>query len=238
MPRDRTDADLVDLLGDTRAQVVERLREGAQSVADLAAHLGLSTVAIRRHLQVLERDGMVVAETVHRDRRGRPGAEYRLTARARRLFPDRSAELASELLSYIEQEFGRRAMLGFLKWRTAKHQSRFALAADGENTASRAEGLAALLSQEGFAAEVEPITTPDGATTLKLVQGHCAIREVAEAHPELCAYEAAMFQTALGAPVSRRETIAGGADHCTCHITPTATDPTSQHPRSTHGHPG
>ena len=62
------------------------------------------------------------------------------------------------------------------------------------------------------------IDVPEGATMLELRQEHCAIADVARDHPELCAYEAAMFQRVLGASVSRRETIAGGANACVCTI--------------------
>jgi predicted ArsR family transcriptional regulator len=59
---------------------------------------------------------------------------------------------------------------------------------------------------------------------LQLRQDHCAIKAVAEEHPELCAYEASTFRKLLGAKLSRRQTIAGGADACICHITPIPDD--------------
>jgi predicted ArsR family transcriptional regulator len=219
----RTSADttLLDLLGDTRAQVAELLRAGPLTVADLSRALGLSEVAADRHLQVLERDGLVSAETVRRDGPGRPRQQYTLTDRARRLFPDRSADLANELLDYLEAEHGRQALLGFLRWRAQRHGTRYAGELDtAAGTGSRAELLARLLSDEGFAAHVSEVTTPEGATVLELRQEHCAIKDVAEEHPEVCSFEAAVFQKVLGAGVTRKQTIAGGAGACVCHITP------------------
>jgi predicted ArsR family transcriptional regulator len=212
-------ATLLDLLGDTRAQVVELLRGRPATASELAGELDLSVVAVRRHLQVLERDGLVDAETVRRDGPGRPSARYALTARARLLFPDRSADLANELLDYLEEVHGRQALSGFLRWRQARHGGRYAAALDGAgDVGARVEALAQLLSDDGFAAEVTPIRTPDGATVLELRQQHCAIREVAEEHPELCAQEAATFKRVLGTKVTRTSTIAGGADACVCHV--------------------
>ncbi len=63
------------------------------------------------------------------------------------------------------------------------------------------------------------VDLPDGATVLQLTQGHCAVREVAREHPEICAYEAALFRRLLGTKVSRRQTIAAGAGECICYIT-------------------
>lgn len=211
---------LIDLLGDTRAAVVDRLRQGGAGAAEIAGSLGLSDVAVRRHLRILERDGLVQSRTERPSGRGRPGARYTLTARARKLFPDRSADLAGELLDWLQEAHGRSALREFLRWRTDRHEARYAAAVDGagDDPEARAEALAAVLSEDGFLASTTGDLLPDGATELALTQGHCAIRDVAAAHPELCAYEAAMFQRVLGAPVSRRQTIAGGADACVCHI--------------------
>lgn len=216
---DHADATLVDLLGQPRARIVDLLRRGARCVAELAEDVGVSEVAVRRHLQVLEREGLVVSRTVRRDGPGRPSAQYALTRKARRLFPDRSAEFANELLRYLETEHGRGALLAFLRWRAERHGDRYALAvADADGPVERADRLAQALSDDGFLAEVAEVAGSDGHRLLELRQGHCAVRDVAEQHPEICAYEAALFRSVLGAKVSRRQTIAGGAGECVCHI--------------------
>lgn len=229
---------LVDLLGDTRAAIVHALRGGRRSVAELHGIVDLSEVAVRRQLQVMERDGLVASETVRRDGPGRPGAAWHLTERGRRLLPDASAELADELLTYLEDVHGRRELLAFLRWRSERNQARYAPAVDGDAVGERVAQLAAALSDDGFLSEVDVITAPDGATVLELRQEHCAVRETAEAHPELCAWEAAMFSRVLGAKVSRKSTIAGGAAACVCHIEPggdaaalPSTEPTADGPR-------
>lgn len=218
---------LVDLLGETRAQVVELLRRQPHTVADLAAALSLSEVAIRKHVAALERDGLVDAETVRRDGPGRPASAYALSAKGRRLYPDQSAAFASDLLDYVESTYGRQALLGFLRWRQARQGDHFRDAlADAETPQERVQRLAEVLDAEGFMAKV---TAPEGGHVLELTQHHCAISEVAREHPELCAYEAAAFQKVLGVPVSRRETIAGGAPACVCTIRTPDTGVTDGH---------
>lgn len=205
---------LLDLLGDTRARVVLEVHDRARGVAEIAEALELSEVAVRRHLHVLEQDGLIDAETVRRDGPGRPAARYRLTERGRRLLPDRSAQLANELLEFLEAEGGRSAVLRFLRWRRARHQDRYAAGLDeGASPAERAEQLAQMLSEDGFPSRLEA-----GDGTLTLRQQHCAIRDVAAEHPELCAFEKAMFRDLLGVDATRRETIAAGHDACRCHL--------------------
>lgn len=224
-----SDADaLVDLLGETRARIVDRLRRGARSVPELAAELGLTEVAVRRHVVVLDRDGLLSAETVRKPGRGRPVACYALTDKARRLYPDGSAAFANELLTFLEEEHGRPALLGFLRWRQERQGARYAAALAQAHPADHEEAataLAGLLSDDGFLSEVATVTDGEGRTHLELRQGHCAIKDVAEEHPEVCAYEAALFQKLLGGKLSRRQTIAGGADACVCHLTAAGEDP-------------
>lgn len=219
-PPTSADGALIDLLGDARAQVVDLLRTRRWSVAELASALGVSEVAVRRHLQSLERDGLVDGETVRHGGRGRPSTAYGLTDKARRLFPDRSAQLANALFEYLETAHGRSAVRAFLRWYAERQGERYAaeLQACGDDPAERATRLAKLLTEDGFLSEVTTIETPEGATILQLRQGHCAVKDVASAHPELCAYEAALFKRLLGRKLSRRQTIAGGAGECICHI--------------------
>lgn len=218
----------MDLLGETRAQVVDTLRPAPASVAQVAARLELSEPAVRRHLQVLERDGLVVAETVRRQGPGRPTTRYALSDRARRLYPDHSADFANELLDFVENEHGRHSLLQFLRWRQGRQAARYAAElADVHDPGERVARLAELLSADGFLADVSETVGPDGRPLLKLHQGHCAISDVAAEHPEICAYEAALFQRLLGGRLSRRLTIAGGDGICVCTITPPDSIPTT-----------
>lgn len=211
---------LIDLLGDSRAAIVDALRQGPRQVGELAQLLGVTPQAVRRHVTSLEAEGFITSQTVRRAGPGRPASAYELTARGRSLYPDRSKELAAEALSWIEQAHGREALQAFLRWRVERHGSRYAeaLADAGEGVEARATRLAQLLSEDGFLAEVDVMTAADGRQVLQLRQGHCAIADVAREHPELCAHEAGLFRRLLGTKVSRRQTIAGGATSCVCTV--------------------
>ena len=221
---------LTDLLGDTRARVVELVRDQPRSVATLAAELGLSEVAIRRHLAVLEEEDLVVGETVRRPGPGRPGTIYRTTERAARLFPDRTAELANELLDFLTDRLGPEAVREFFRWRQERVKARYANALAGTGGRDdQVARLADLLSEDGF-----PSTVQADGGGLALTQGHCAIREIAEAHPEVCQVEAEMFEDLLGVGVSRSLTLARGATHCVCEIPAGALDEEAPEPAQQH----
>jgi predicted ArsR family transcriptional regulator len=216
-----TGASLVGLLGETRATLVEHLhRTGAQPVAAIAAHLGVSEVATRRHLGILLTEGLVEVREA-RASGGRPATCFALTERADRLFPQSYDRFANELLDFLTAEHGRDGLLAFLRWRVDREVDAFAETIEDGPLEQRVAQLAAALTQAGFLADV---VESDGATkglpTLRLIQHHCVIQGVAREHPEICTYEAAAFSRALGTDVkvSRQETIADGAPACVCTV--------------------
>jgi predicted ArsR family transcriptional regulator len=212
---------LVGLLGEQRAAAVGLLhREGAQPVAALAAHLGVSEVATRRHLAVLVEEDLVEPRE-QRASGGRPAVCYGLTERAQRLFPQSYDRFAQELLDFLTATQGRDGLLAFLRWRVDREVDSLApTVADGP-LAERVARLAGALTDAGFAADVATDPAPAGRISLRLVQHHCVIQDVAREHPEICTYEAAAFARALGTDVevSRGETIATGSSACVCTVT-------------------
>lgn len=214
-------ASLVSLLGEQRAAIVELLRsEPGRSVGELAEHLGISEVATRRHVNVLVDDGYLQGETVNQGR-GRPATRYQLTEGARRLFPQRYASVADELIQFLTDEHGREGLRAFLSWRLARETASYQESITAEELEDRLEQLADALSEKGYAAHVRS----DGEGYV-LEQTNCAIYDVAREHPEMCAYEAATFSEVLGREVvlNRRETIAAGDHVCVCSVTPRSAD--------------
>ena len=214
-------ASLVGLLGVSRAAIVDHLhRSGAQPVAALAVHLGISEVATRRHLGVLTEDGLV-EEREPRASGGRPAACFALTDRAARLFPQSYDRFANELLDFLTAEHGRDGLLAFLRWRVDREVGALTDAVQGGTLEERVVRLAEALTSAGFVADVVRDDTPNALPTLQLIQHHCIIEGVAREHPEICSYEAAAFSRALGTDVqlSRRETIADGSPACVCTVT-------------------
>jgi predicted ArsR family transcriptional regulator len=158
---------LVSLLGEMRATIVEDLRrEEDRSVAELAELLGISEVATRRHLSVLEDEGLVAAHTVNQGR-GRPAARYHLTEDARRLFPQGHDQLAAEVLDFLADEHGRDGLQSFLRWRMQRQIEGLRGAVTAEDLHGRLEQLAGALSDAGYEARCAPTArgSPSSSTT-------------------------------------------------------------------------
>ncbi|MFL6070900.1 MAG: helix-turn-helix transcriptional regulator [Actinomycetes bacterium] len=199
------------------------LSEGPATASMLAARLGISATAVRRHLDFLAEAGLVVAS----DRppfgqapvrgRGRPARTFSLTAAGRSQFPSDYAGLASEALSFLGDVGGPAAVAAFAESRAAdlERQLRERLGEDwrGAGDVEQVRAFAEALSEAGFATSVE--AAPTG---VQVCQHHCPVSHVAEEFPQLCEAETEAFARLVGRHVQRLATIAHGDGVCTTVI--------------------
>ncbi len=202
------------------------LQRGPQHASDLAEQLGLSPAAIRRHLDALVADGLLVEReprpSAHRGR-GRPARTYALTDAGRAAFPHAYDDLANTALRYLRDAGGEQAVTAFAEHRaeTLAAKLRAAVPADAPLPA-RAEALAAALSEHGYASTTaavgEDAAGAQDVHGVQVCQHHCPVAHVAAEFPELCEAETRAFAAVLGTYVQRLATIAHGDGVCTTHI--------------------
>lgn len=215
----------VALLGQTRAAILDHIQQhGTATVQDLANLLGISVVAVRRHLELLCNDELIVRQRASAEGRGRPATLYRLSEAAAALFPQRYDAFADDVLNYLAQRGGNDSVREFLSWRRERDIATLREAVTAESLHGRLEQLAQALSHAGFSASI--VQEEAG---FALVQNHCAIAGIARDYPEVCSYEASAFAEVLGDDVdlARRSTLAHGGSHCVCSVTPRQADPLS-----------
>ncbi|HET6876727.1 MAG TPA: metalloregulator ArsR/SmtB family transcription factor [Jatrophihabitans sp.] len=198
------------------------LERGPQSAAALAERLGLSAAAIRRHLDALVAEGVLVERdprpSAHRGR-GRPARRYALTDAGRAAFPHAYDDLASTALRYLRDTGGEAAVTAFAEHRADGLAAR--LAADVDHSAPvpvRAAAVAEGLSEHGYASTTETVDNVRGVAGVQICQHHCPVAHVAAEFPELCEAETRALEQVLGTYVQRLATIAHGDGVCTTHI--------------------
>jgi predicted ArsR family transcriptional regulator len=192
------------------------MEEGPATAGALAAKVGCSATAIRRHLDTLTADGRVVGRDARGPRgRGRPARVFALTEAGRQTFPHTYDDLASAALRYLAQAAGGDAVTAFATERVSalEERCRAAMENAGDDPLARAEALAAALSAEGYAASASAL-----AGGGQLCQHHCPVAQVAAEFPQLCEAETAVIGRLLGSHVQRLATIAHGDGVCTTHI--------------------
>lgn len=195
--------------------MVSSMADGARTAAELSDELGISQVAVRRHVARLLDEGWVAGRTADPDGPGRPVTRYHLTTDGHQLLPQGYAALAQELLAFISETTGTDGLAAYLDWRSRRRVGRLADAIDADDLDGRLAQLAEALTQAGSTATVD--VSDDG---MILRQHHCTVMDVAREHPELCHAEAAEFSRVLGDGVrlERGASRASGDRTCECAV--------------------
>ncbi|MGN6473504.1 MAG: helix-turn-helix transcriptional regulator [Mycobacteriales bacterium] len=201
----------------TRDRVAGSLLEhGPSTAAELAARLGLTTAAIRRHLDAAVADGLIVArdERAHGRRgRGRPAKRFSLSEAGHDAGPTAYDDVAIEALRYLRDAVGEGAVEDFARQRMAAWEARYAERIASLPLDERAAALAEALADDGYASTVH-----DTALGVQVCQHHCPVQHVAEEFPVLCEVETEAIGRLVGRHVQRLATIARGDGVCTTHI--------------------
>ena len=206
--------------GRTRDRVSALLLEhGPQTATELAARLGISPAAVRRHLDALVGAGRLeerLSREAHRGR-GRPARRFHLTDAGRSSFPHAYDDLALTALRYVAASGGPDAVRAVAEQQLAGLEQRASSAVEaatsGGAPVDRAQALAVALTAEGYAATASAISGGG-----QLCQHHCPVAHVAAEFPQLCEAETAVIGRLIGTHVQRLATIAHGDGICTTHI--------------------
>jgi predicted ArsR family transcriptional regulator len=199
---------------------------GPVTTSELAEHLGLTSAAVRRHLDHLETAQLlrtIEAVPVGPRGRGRPARSYVLTDAGHAALASAYDDLAASALRFLAEELGPEAVERFAESRVLELEARYAPVVDaaGSDVAARTDALASALSADGYAASARPM----GAGGTQLCQGHCPVQHVAAAFPQLCEAETEVFARLLGGHVQRLATLAHGEHVCTTYVPTITTTP-------------
>jgi predicted ArsR family transcriptional regulator len=195
---------------DTRWDILQQLRErGQASVQDLSKALGMSTVSIHYHLNVLQREGLVETQAVRRSV-GRPHNVYSLSDSARELFPQSYHRLADRLLDELKSHLSEHEISELFVRIAGEIAAEHSSALEGKTLDQKVAVLVELLGEEGFLARVEK-----AGGQLRLTQYGCPYYYVVERHPEVCELDLNLISATLLAPVEREGCVLNGDGVCT-----------------------
>ncbi|MEX2426441.1 MAG: metalloregulator ArsR/SmtB family transcription factor [Thermomicrobiaceae bacterium] len=186
--------------GSTRSKVLDALKKSDGLTADQLAELvGVTSMAVRKHLASLERDGYVEA-TISRRSVGRPAHVYRLSPGAEGVFPKHYDAVISDLLEDLVEIDGVEKVETLLARRGDRTKRVLQRYIDpGSSLEERIAGLTRAMDEIGYLACWEQVD--DERYVIKLY--NCAIDLVAAQFPAVCRHEANMFRDVLSADVER-----------------------------------
>jgi predicted ArsR family transcriptional regulator len=197
---------------DTRQQILEIMRRyGEVTVQELSNELGLTSVTVRHHLEILRSEGYITDPEVRRSNRpGRPRYVYRLTSTAADLFPSNYSGLASALLDSIDECMAPEERE--VVWERAAKRIADRAGTLPEDPRERIETVVAFLNQQGYTARLD--TDEEGGYLIHI--SSCPYFHVSQTHRQTCQIDRHMIELLAGpnATVTRMKNTAAFGGLC------------------------
>lgn len=200
----------------TKRQILLTLkREGEVDLQGLSDRLGISKMAVYRHIRDLEETGVVerLSKPVGV---GRPRLAVRLAPGASDIFPKAYSSLTCFALQFIEERLGREAVEIALRRRQMEVLREYESKVKGSSLEERVRVLARLRDEEGYMAEVRKAH----GGNYELLEYNCPILAVADKYWEACTVEAELFRRVLEADVETTHRVVLGDHVCRFLIRP------------------
>jgi len=200
----------------TRNRIMQLLKTSGQLTAkELTDRLGITGMAVRRHIANLERDNLIESTTV-RLPMGRPAAVYRLTDTADDFFPKNYHAVALDLLAELESESGEAMVNHLFDLRRSTLEQRYVGKMAGKDLERKVAALSEIQNENGYMASWEKF----GDDGFILTEYNCPISQVANKYNHACSCELQLFESLLNAEVSRTDCLADGDNKCVYRIRP------------------
>jgi predicted ArsR family transcriptional regulator len=201
----------------TRERILSILKEREQATVDELSHeLGLTTVTVRHHLDILRGEGLVAAPIVHRRKSpGRPQYIYTLTEKASTFFPKRYDHLANLILDEMHSHLSPDEVDQMMK-HIGEHIASQTVLPDEEDFEAKLAAAVEFLNKLGYMARWEHHS--DGGYLLHIA--NCPYEQVARQDHEICKIDRTLFIRLLGVSPQRISWAAQGDHQCIYVIRP------------------
>ncbi len=201
-------------------QILEYLqRNPSATIKDFEILLGVTTTAVRQHLNALQASGYLDRRE-ERSGVGRPHYIYVATDAARELFACRCDVLALTMLQEMYEVVGAEQMGTLLLRVGVRLADQYTESVKATGLQHRVEEMAGALGRQGVLTDVSvgESNTAGESNTIALKMYNCPYHDLAIEHREICEMDQLMLQQVLGAEVSLDDCIMDGHASCSFEI--------------------
>ncbi|MFJ8529491.1 helix-turn-helix transcriptional regulator [Bacillus sp. NPDC094106] len=200
----------------TKDEIVHLLKvDGEHTVAALAESLGITEMAVRRHLSKLEKEQIIYSKMV-RQYVGRPTYLYGLSPKGEDTFPKEYKQFAINMLEDLAHIGDEEVFHHVLQARTKRMEEQLQKRVSGQdNLAYKMQEVAAIQEKNGYMVQV--IKEDEHSFILK--KQNCPLMAVAERFPQICEDEKNMYKRLFSeADVKMVTNMCDGNCHCSYRI--------------------
>ncbi|MBT2687560.1 winged helix-turn-helix transcriptional regulator [Bacillus sp. ISL-47] len=183
---------------------------GRLSIIELASELGISEMAVRRHIQVLEKEAYIES-VILRQTKGRPSKLYQLTKKGEDLFPKKYKQLSVELLRELKSMGQESLITELFTRRKNRLVQQYEIQTSEKTFAEKLEVLTEIQLMEGFMPEIRK---EEGHIHLK--EYNCPYIETAAEFKQICKSEKEFIKDFLDTEEVEIKSCMATGDGC-CH---------------------
>lgn len=196
----------------TRQRIVDLLRKNGQATVEaLSEAVGLTQMAVRHHLNVLQAEDLIqVAHTKRLHKPGRPVQVYSLTDKARQFYPQEYCRLADLMADEMTAHVGVGGVIKIFDGMADRLLSDAPILPDTLSFEDRLDHVTSFLREKGYIVDWE---IQDGNYVVYHLD--CPYRQFAQNHQEVCALDKKLIGNLLQVNPTRISCIAKNDDKCT-----------------------
>jgi predicted ArsR family transcriptional regulator len=183
---------------------------GRLSIIEMASELGITEMAVRRHIQILEKDSYIES-VILRQTKGRPSKLYQLTKKGEDLFPKKYKQLSVELLKELKSMGQESLITELFTRRKNRLVQQYEIQTSEKTFEEKLEILTEIQSMEGFMPEIRK---EKGQIHLK--EYNCPYIETAAEFKQICKSEKEFIKDFLDTQEVEIKSCMAAGDGC-CH---------------------
>lgn len=206
---------MLEAMGGRQQQLLRLLQQqpAGLTVEQLAQGVSVTRTAVRQHLTVLERDGLV-ERGITQATGGRPEQLFVLTQKGQEAFPRRYSWFAELLLQTLEGKLGQEELATQL----AEIGTKLATTlppATADSPEARIQALAEIMRELGY----DSVSQATNSGLPRIVATNCIFHQLAARFPEVCELDLALMSKYVGEPVTHEECMVRGGTQCRFRFT-------------------
>lgn len=194
----------------TRTEVLRFIKvKGQVVVEEISRALGITPMAVRRHIRRLHDAGFLRIEKARRGR-GRPAHLIFLTDLGDGFFPKAYDRFSADLIRSLALLDGDSKVERLFETRKNHLLQKYAGRMARKNGLARVREAVRILCEEGYMAECCPLHPG----TFRITEHNCAIAHIAREYPQVCQSELCFLAQMLGAEIQRDAHVLKGDSEC------------------------
>lgn len=194
----------------TRTEVLRFIKvKGRVVIEEISRALGITPMAVRRHIRRLHEAGFVGIEKARRGR-GRPAHLIFLTDLGDGLFPKAYDQFSADLIRSVALLDGDSKVERLFETRKNHLLQKYAGRMAGKTGFARVREAVRILCEEGYMAECCSLNPG----TFRITEHNCAIAHIAREYPQVCHSELCFLAQMLGAEIHRDAHVLKGDSEC------------------------